>query len=403
MMRTIYFDNNSTTRVAPEVLEAMLPYFGDLYGNPSSIHRFGSQVARKIEAAREQVAALVGAADPAEIVFTSCGTEGDNAAIFSALESNPGKKHIVTTKVEHPAVLGFCQHLEKKGFQVTWLGVDRDGRLDLGEVEAALTDATAVVSVMLANNETGVVFPVEQIGALAKSKGILFHVDAVQAAGKLPLNVKDSPIDFLTISGHKFHAPKGVGALYVRRGITFRPMLVGGHQERRRRAGTENTASIIGMGKAAELALAHLAEETARVRKLRDQLESSLLASCPGAVVNGAGAPRLCNTSNVSFEGVDGEAVLVLLDEHGICASTGSACTAGSTEPSHVLRAMAVPAHLLQGTVRFSLGRYNTEEEVAFVSEKMPLILERLRGLSGLGRLRGREAETASRARPAPH
>ncbi|MGH7844871.1 MAG: cysteine desulfurase NifS [Candidatus Binatia bacterium] len=401
MNSTVYFDNNATTRVAPEVLEAMLPYLSDLYGNPSSIHTFGSQVARRIEAAREQVAALLGASDPAEIIFTSCGTEGDNAAIRSALEANPNKRHIVTTQVEHPAVVGLCQHLEKKGFVVTWLGVNRDGMLNLNELERALTDSTAVLSIMFANNETGVIFPVEQIGALAKSKGVLFHVDAVQAAGKVSLNMKNSAIDLLTISGHKFHAPKGIGALYVRRGITFRPLLLGGHQERRRRGGTENVAGIIGMGKAAELALAHAAEENSQVQALRERLEQSLLASCSGAVVNGRGAQRLANTSNVSFERVDGEAVLVLLDEYGICASTGSACTAGSTEPSHVLRAMGVPPHLIQGTIRFSLSRYNTRDEVDFVSEKMPLIIERLRGLSAVGRLAENGAQPPGRSRPA--
>ena len=401
MSSTVYFDNNATTRVAPEVLEAMLPYLSDLYGNPSSIHTFGSQVGRRIEAAREQVAALLGASDPAEIVFTSCGTEGDNAAIFSALEANPNKRHIVTTQVEHPAVLGLCQHLEKKGFSVTWLGVNRGGMVDLNELKEALADSTAVLSIMFANNETGVTFPVEEIGALAKSKGVLFHVDAVQAAGKVPLNMKSSAIDLLTISGHKFHAPKGIGALYVRRGITFRPLLLGGHQERRRRGGTENVAGIIGMGKAAELALAHAAEENSQVQEMRDRLEESLLASCSGAVVNGRGAQRLANTSNVSFERVDGEAVLVLLDEYGICASAGSACTAGSTEPSHVLRAMGVPPHLIQGTIRFSLSRYNTRDEVDFVSEKMPVIIERLRGLSALGRLPKSNAEQPGRSRPA--
>lgn len=397
----IYLDNNATTRVAPEVLEAMLPYLSDLYGNPSSIHTFGSQVGRRIEVAREQVAALLGASDAAEIVFTSCGTEGDNAAIVSAVEANPNKRHIVTTQVEHPAVVGLCQHLEKKGFAVTWLAVNRDGMLDLTELETALTDSTAVLSVMFANNETGVIFPVEKIGALARSKGVLFHVDAVQAAGKIPLRMKNSAIDLLTISGHKFHAPKGIGALYVRRGITFRPFLVGGHQERRRRGGTENVAGIIGIGQAAELALAHSAKNNSQVQILRDRLEESLLASCAGAVVNGRGAERVANTCNISFERVDGEAVLVLLDEHGICASTGSACTAGSTEPSHVLRAMGVPAHLIQGTIRFSLSRYNTRDEIDFVSEKMPMIIERLRSLSALGRLPANDPGQAGQPRPA--
>ncbi len=381
----------------------MLPYLTDMYGNPSSIHTFGGQVARKIETAREQVAALLDASDTAEIVFTSCGTEGDNAAILSALESNPGKRHIVTTQVEHPAVLGLCQHLEKKGFRITWLGVNPDGILDVNELQRALTDDSALVSVMYANNETGVIFPVEEIGKLVKSKGILFHVDAVQAAGKIRLNLKNSTIDLLTISGHKFHGPKGVGALYVRRGITFRPLLIGGHQERRRRSGTENVAGIIGMGKAAELALPHLGEERGQVQKLREQLENSLLVSCSGAVINGLRAPRLSNTTNMSFALVDGEAVLVLLDEYGICASTGSACTAGSTEPSHVLRAMGVPPDLLQGTVRFSLSRYNTASEVAFVSAKVPSIIERLRGLSALGRSGKQGSERPSGLRTALH
>ena len=403
MADTIYFDNNATTRVAPEAVEAMLPYLTDMYGNPSSIHTFGGRVASTIETARAQVAALLDAADSAEIVFTSCGTEGDNAAILSALEANPGKRHIVTTQVEHPAVLGLCQHLERKGFRITWLAVDADGILDLNQLRDALTDDTALVSIMYANNETGVVFPVEEIGALVKSRGILFHVDAVQAAGKTRLNLKAGNIDLLTISGHKFHAPKGIGALYVRRGITFRPLLIGGHQERRRRSGTENVAGIIGMGKAAELSLAHLADESGQMGKLRAQLEASLLASCTDAVINGARAPRLSNTTNVSFARVDGEAVLVLLDEYGICASTGSACTAGSTEPSHVLRAMRVPDDMLQGTVRFSLSRYNTPAEVAFVAEKVPAIIARLRGLSALGRAGKSAGEGAGSLRTTLH
>src|SRR5215813_2246173 len=271
----VYFDNNATTRVLPEVAAAMQPYLTELYGNPSSIHRFGAQVAEKISEARAQIAALIGAADPIEIIFTSCGTEGDNAAIRGMLEARSDKRHIVTTQVEHPAVLGLCQHLERKGFRITWLAVDADGILDLNQLRDALTDDTALVSIMYANNETGVVFPVEEIGALVKSRGILFHVDAVQAAGKTRLNLKASTIDLLTISGHKFHAPKGIGALYVRRGITFRPLLIGGHQERRRRSGTENVAGIIGMGKAAELALAHLTEESGQIGKLRAQLEAS--------------------------------------------------------------------------------------------------------------------------------
>ena len=387
MSSVIYFDNNATTRLAPEALEAMQPYLTDLYGNASSIHRFGSQVARKIQEAREQVAALLGAADPVEIVFTSCGTEGDNAAIRGILESRPDKRHIVTTQVEHPAVLGLCQHLEKKGYRVTWLRVDGEGTLDLEGLRDSLGDDTALVSIMYANNETGVVFPIDSIGEIVKARGVPFHVDAVQAAGKVPLDLKKSPVDLLTVSAHKFHGPKGTGALYVRRGITFRPFVVGGHQERNRRAGTENVAGIVGMGRAAELALEHLAVDEPRVRGLRDQLERSLLESCPDSRVNGHGGKRLPNTLNLSFKFLEGEAILVLLDQYGICASTGSACTAGSVEPSHVLRAMGVPPDWIQGAVRFSLSRYNTEEEVRFVNQKVPLIVQRLRGFSSLGKL----------------
>ena len=397
----IYFDNNATTRVAPEVFEAMRPYITELYGNPSSIHRFGSQVGRKIAEARAQVAALIGAADPVEVIFTSCGTEGDNAAIRGMLEARPDKRHIVTTQVEHPAVLGLCQHLEKKGYRVTWLGVDQDGMLDLEELGGALTDDTALVSIMVANNETGVIFPVDKIGAIVKARGIPFHVDAVQAAGRLPLDMRGLPVDLLTISAHKFHGPKGVGALYVRRGIPFPPFIIGGHQERNRRAGTENVAGIVGMGKAAGIALGRLADDSERIGKLRDRFEESLLRSCPECRVNGQRQRRLPNTSNVSFRYLEGESILVLLDQNGICASTGSACTAGSSEPSHVLRAMGVPAEWLQGTVRFSLGRLNTEKEIDVVNQTLPSIVKRLQGLSALGKLASQEHPPASRRRAA--
>jgi cysteine desulfurase len=383
----IYFDNNATTRVLPEVFEAMRPFLTERYGNPSSIHRFGSQVAQSIHEARQRVAAAIGASDPVEVMFTSCGTEGDNAAIRGMLEARPDKRHIVTTLVEHPAVMGLCQHLEKKGYRVTWLGVNQDGMLDLNELRDALTDQTALVSIMWANNETGVIFPIEEIGEIVKAKGIPFHVDAVQAAGKIPLSVKDCPVDLLTISGHKFHGPKGVGALYVRRGIPFPPFIIGGHQERSRRAGTENVAGIVGMGKAAEIALKHLSEYSGKVQALRDQLEQSLQQSCPHCRVNGQGQDRLPNTSNISFRYLEGESILVLMDQNGICASTGSACTAGSSEPSHVLRAMSLPADWLQGAIRLSLSRFNTENEVRYVNEKMPSIVERLQGLSALGKL----------------
>ncbi|HZD40010.1 MAG TPA: cysteine desulfurase NifS [Terriglobales bacterium] len=383
----IYFDNNATTRVSPEVFEVMAPFLTELYGNPSSIHRFGSQVAQKITDARAQVAELIGAADPVEVVFTSCGTEADNTAIRGMLEARPDKRHIVTTQVEHPAVLGLCQHLEKKGYRVTWLGVDHEGRLDLDAVRDSLTDDTALVSIMAANNETGVIFPLAKIGALVKARGIPFHVDAVQAAGKIALDVKNSPIDLLTISGHKFYAPKGIGALYVRRSVTLPPFMIGGHQEKNRRAGTENVAGIVAMGKAAELAARGLEHDMKHTRALRDQLESGIVQSCPDAQVNGERGNRVPNTANISFKYLEGEAILVLLDQYGICASTGSACTAGSAEPSHVLRAMGVAPEWLQGAVRFSLSRFNTEEEVKFVNETMPLIVQRLRGLSALGKL----------------
>jgi cysteine desulfurase len=387
MTSEIYFDNNATTRVRPEVFEAMAPYYAEFYGNPSSIHRFGSQVSQRLNEARVQVASLIGAADSVEVIFTSCGTEGDNAAIRGLLEMRPEKRQIITTHVEHPAILGLCQHLEKKGYRVTWLGVDQDGMLDLDELRQALTDETALVSIMFANNETGVIFPIEQIGEIVKSKGVPFHVDAVQAAGKLALDVKNSPVDLMTLSAHKFHGPKGVGALYVRRGMTFPPFIIGGHQERSRRAGTENVAGIVGMGKAAELALKSQKEDSATIGALRDQLQNSLLESCPSARVNGDKVKRLPNTLNISFRYLEGESILVLLDQHGICASTGSACTAGSSEPSHVLRAMRTPADWLQGAVRFSLSRFNTADEVRFINEKMPPIVKRLEGLSALGKL----------------
>jgi cysteine desulfurase len=396
MAGEIYFDNNATTQVLPEVAAMMMPFLTEHYGNPSSIHRFGSQVGQRVVDARAQVAALIGAKDPLEVIFTSCGTEGDNAAIRGLLEARPEKRHIVTTQVEHPAVLGLCQHLEKKGYRVTWLGVDQDGALNLDELRAALADDTALASIMWANNETGVIFPIAEIGAILRSKGIPFHVDAVQAAGKLPLQVKDLPVDLLTISGHKFHAPKGVGALYVRRGITFPPFMIGGHQERNRRAGTENVAAIIGMGRAAEIALERMPEDSMRVRKLRDQLEALLLDSCPDSRVNGQRQDRLPNTLNISFRYLEGESILVLLDQQGICASTGSACSAGSSEPSHVLRAMQVPADWLQGAVRFSLSRFNTENEVYDVNQKVPKIVQRLLGLSALGKLGSQQTERAA-------
>lgn len=378
---TIYLDNNATTKVAEEVLEVMLPYLREYYGNPSSMHTFGGQVARTVKAARERVAALLGA-EPSEIIFTSCGSEGDNTAIRAALTTQPQKKHIVTTLVEHPAVLNLCKRLEKEGYSVTYLPVDGKGQLDLNALKTSLTDNTALVSVMCANNETGTIFPIERIGQIVKERGILFHVDAVQAVGKIPMNMKESTVDFLVLSGHKLHGPKGIGALYVRKGVRFRPLIFGGHQERGRRGGTENVPAIVGLGKAAELAIQHVEEEVTRVRELRDRLEQGLLSRIPHSQLNGHPAIRLPNTTNIGFKYIEGEAILLSLDRYGICASSGSACSSGSLEPSHVLRAMGLPYTILHGSIRFSLSRYTTAAEINQVLEVMPRIVERLRAIS---------------------
>ena len=380
-MNTLYLDNNATTKVAPEVLEVLLPYFGELYGNPSSMHSFGGQVGQRIREARAQVAALIGAL-PEEIVFTSCGTESDNAAIRSALLTRPDKKHIITSRVEHPAIRALCAHLATQGYRVTELPVDKNGLLDLENLEKNLTPDTAAVSLMWGNNETGVIFPVEEAARLAHEHGVLFHTDAVQATGKIPINMKNSAIDMLSISGHKLHAPKGIGVLYIRRGTKFSPFMIGGHQEKERRGGTENTPSIIGLGKACELAAKNMEKENTYVRRLRDKLESEILKKIPQSRVNGDPVSRLPNTTNISFEYVEGEAILLLMNELGICASSGSACTSGSLQPSHVLRAMGVPFTMAHGSIRFSLSIYNTEEEVDFVIDKMPAIIDRLRGMS---------------------
>lgn len=390
-MRTIYLDNNATTAPAPEVIEAMTPFLTTRYGNPSSMHSFGGDVRRDVELARERVAALVGAAHASEIVFTSCGTESDNTAIFSALEAYPEKRQFITSRVEHPAVLSPSKHLERKGYDVVRIGVDREGNLDMVELRAALSDRTALVSLMWANNETGVMFPVEEVAGMAREAGALFHTDAVQAVGKIPIEVRKLPIDLLSLSGHKLHAPKGVGALYVRRGTKFRPFLIGGHQERGRRGGTENVAGIVALGKAAELAAARIEEEHTRVRALRDRLERGLLERIPHAVVNGNRERRLPNTTNISFEFVEGEAILLLMDRVGICASSGSACTSGTLEPSHVLRAMGVPFTFAHGSIRFSLSRYTTDADVDHVLAELPKIIERLREISPFTR----EAEQA--------
>jgi cysteine desulfurase len=381
-MNVIYVDNNATTMVAPEVLDAMMPYFSENYGNPSSMHSFGGNVAGAIEIARENVANLIGAT-PQEIVFTSCGTESDGTAIRAAIESYPAKKHLVTSRVEHPAIKNLYEALSKKGYRTTFVPVDRIGRLDIDYLYDSLSNDTAIVSLMWGNNETGVIFPIEEISREVKSRGILFHTDAVQAVGKLPINVGETGVDMLSLSGHKFHSPKGIGVLYIRRGTKFSPFMIGGHQERGRRGGTENTASIIGLGKAAELAAAHLAQNGyERVSQLRDRLEHALLGKIPNAMVNGDPASRLPNTTSIAFEYVEGEAILLMMNEHGICASSGSACTSGSLEPSHVLRAMGVPFTAAHGSIRFSLSRYNTEKEIDVIVEKLPPVIARLRELS---------------------
>jgi cysteine desulfurase len=380
-MKTIYLDNNATTQVAPEVLDAMMPYFHEFYGNPSSMHSFGGQVAGEILEARERVAELIGAS-PEEIIFTSCGSESDNAAIRSALTTYPDKRHVVTSRVEHPAIKALGEYLGRNGYRVTEIGVDSDGHLDMDQFEKSLTLDTAIVSLMWANNETGVIFPVEQAAELAHEKGILFHTDAVQVVGKLPVNMKENRIDMLSLSGHKLHAPKGIGVLYLRKGTKFSPFLIGGHQEMGRRGGTENTPSIIGLGKACELAAANMARENTEVKRLRDKLEGEILARVPNSRINGDRLNRLPNTTNISFESVEGEAILLMMNEFGICASSGSACTSGSLQPSHVLRAMGVPFTMAHGSIRFSLSTYNTEEEIDFVVEKVPLTIERLRELS---------------------
>ena len=380
-MSVVYMDNNATTRVDPEVFEEMRPYFCEFYGNPSSMHRFGGQVQTELDEARDRVARLLGA-QPSEIVFTSCGTESDSTAILGVLEARPDRRHVITTRVEHPAVLNLCRYLGEKGYRVTELAVDSQGTLNLQHFQNALSDETALASVMWANNETGVVFPVEQMANMAAQCGTVFHCDAVQAAGKIPIDMSQSAIDLLSISGHKLHAPKGVAVLYVRRGTRMRPLLIGGHQEHGRRGGTENTAGIIALGKACQLAQIHMDDENDRVKNMRNRLEKELLARCPESRRNGCPDNRLPNTTNIAFAHVEGEAILLLLDEHEICASSGSACTSGSLEPSHVLRAMGVPYTMVHGSVRFSLSRYNTEEEVDKVVEVLPGIINRLREIS---------------------
>ena len=377
-----YFDNNATTRVAPEVVAAMLPFLSDHYGNPSSSYQFGKGVARHIEEAREKVAALIHA-DPREIIFTSCGTESNNSAIHTALVTHPGKRHIITTTVEHSANIKFCEYLQKRGYEVTFLPVEADGSLDIHLLEKSIRPDTAVVSVMLANNETGVIFPLEEIAAICRSKGVLIHTDAVQTPGKLKLDVGDLGVDMLSLSAHKLHAPKGIGLLYVKRRTRYVPYVMGGGQERGRRGGTENSAGMVAFGRAAELAMASLQDENTRVRTLRDRLEKTILKTIPGTFRNGSRDSRLPNTSNIAFDHIEAEGILMLLDQAGICASSGSACTTGSLDPSHVLIAMGLTPARARGSIRFSLGIYNTAEEVDYVLEHLPGIIAKLRSVSG--------------------
>jgi cysteine desulfurase len=377
----IYLDNNSSTRVDPAVLEEMMPYLTTDYGNPSGSHRFGARVKEATNLARERMAALLGC-QPNEIVFTSGGTESDNTALHSALQMSPERRHIVTTSVEHNAVLNYCEAFVRRGCAVTIVDVDEQGHLDLGALERAIRSDTAVVSVMWANNETGVIFPLAEIADLCRLKGVFFHTDAVQAVGKMPIDLSEVPVHFLSLSGHKLHAAKGVGALYVNRKARFQPLLVGGPQEGGRRAGTDNVPSIVGLGKAAELSLSTLEEENTRVRALRDRFESTLLAELDEVLVNGDPGARLPNTSNLAFTGVDAQAILLKLDQEGVCCSLGSSCTTGAVQPSHVLRAMHFTNERARSSLRFSFGRYNTEAELDEVLAILPRIVRQLRQLS---------------------
>ena len=374
----VYFDNNATTRVAPEVVEAMLPFLTERWGNPSSAYLFGHQLAQPLEEARTSIAGLLNA-DPRELVFTSCGTESTNTAIHSALMTRPERRHVVTTAVEHSATIKFCAFLQKRGYEITFLPVSPEGALDLAGLEQAIRPDTAIVSVMWANNETGMLFPVAEVAETCRRKGVLCHSDAVQVPGKLKMDVKELGVDFLSLSGHKLHAPKGIGLLYVKRQTKFQPYIIGGGQERGRRGGTENVAQIVAFGRAAALAVTRLEEENTRVRALRDKLETGILATVPGSLLNGAAEPRLPNTTNIAFDGVEAEGILLLLDQAGICASSGSACTTGSLDPSPVLLAMGCSAARARSSVRFSLGLYNTEAEVDYAFQQLPPIIEKLR------------------------
>lgn len=381
-MKNVYLDNNATTKVDPMAVEAMMPLFSQQFGNPSSIHSFGDQVGAKLKVARRQVADLIGALHESEVIFTSCATESTTTAIYSALKVHAHKKEIITTAVEHPATLDVCEQLEREGYTIHRLPVNKKGQLDIQEYSRLLSDNVALVTVMWANNETGTIFPVPEMAKLAREKGVLFHTDAVQVIGKVAIDVQDTDIDMLSFSGHKLHAPKGIGALYVRRGVRYRPLLRGGHQERGRRAGTENSASIVAFGIAAEQAEMHLETMNKKIRALRDKLEQGILAQVPHAFVTGDPDNRVANTCNIAFEYVEGEAILMLLNQHGIAASSGSACTSGSLEPSHVMQAMQIPFTAAHGTIRFSLSRYTKEKEIDAVIAVVPGIIEKLRTFS---------------------
>ena len=384
-MQTVYFDNNATTRTADEVRESMLPFFGELYGNPSSMHAFGGGVSKHLSNARERVAEFLNCS-PDEVIFTSCATEADNTAIRGAADWFGKDMKVITTAVEHPAVLQPARRLKAQGFNEVELPVNEVGQIDLDQLRAELKGTkNALVSVMWANNETGTIFPIKEVAEIAKEYGATMHTDAVQIAGKERIDVQKVPVDTLAISGHKFHAPKGVGVLYVRKGTKIKPFMIGGHQENGRRAGTENVPYIVGLAKACEIATANLETEAKTVGAMRDRLEAGILASCPNVRVNGDRSHRLPNTLNVSFEYIEGEAIAYRLSDLGICISTGSACASGSLDPSHVIRAMGVPFIAVHGSVRFSLSRYNTMDEVDYVLDKLPPVIKTLRELSPFG------------------
>lgn len=382
--KIIYLDNNATTMVDPKVVEAMQPYFCELYGNPSSMHFFGGQIAKAVEKAREQVKNFLGAKDTKEIIFTASGSEGNNMAIRGILEANKTKKHIITTKIEHPAVLNVYKYMEKQGYSITYLDVDVLGNIDLNQLSQAITEETALVSMMYANNETGVILPVEKAAKIVKQKNpkIKFHVDAVQAAGKIPLDVKNTDIDLLTIAGHKLHAPKGIGALYIKTGTLLPAFVIGGHQEKGKRAGTENVPYIVGLGKACELAQQSMDFELTEVKRLRDKLEKGIIEKIYNAKINGNTQNRVPNTTNIGFQYIEGELILLHLSDLGICASSGSACTSGSLEPSHVLKSMGIPFESLHGSIRFSLSRFTTEEEIDYTLEVLPNVIFKLNNIS---------------------